>query len=212
MRKLLLTISAIAGFAVLGTAQEFEFKKGDVILEGSLGAFSADHKNANTKTTEFSFYPKAGFFVTNKFAVGIDLNVASSTRKANLDSPVEETNKSNTFGVGAFGRYYFLEVGSRFKTYTEFGAKYLTSRSRIESQSFENVDARFNGFNVNAGIGANFFLTEKIAINFMFADVLQYQTQKEKSPDSERDSSFLANINNFGNFFSTSRFGLTFKL
>jgi len=32
--------------------------------------------------------------------------------------------KGNNFGVGAFGRYYFLEVGSRFKTYAELGAGY----------------------------------------------------------------------------------------
>lgn len=206
MKKLLLTLTAVAGLTMASQAQEFGFGKGNFIVEGNLNGSSVNDKNTEIKTTKFNFNPKAGYFVTDKIAVGVNLGFGSiNTDNKKTDS--ETAGKS--FGAGVFGRYYFLELGSRFKTYTELNADYTTSRGEATFANTTTKGPRTNGFGVNAGIGANYFLTEKIAINFAFANVIGYNTSKTKGAESINEFGF--NVNEFENFFNTATFGLTFK-
>lgn len=211
MKKLLLTISAIAGFAFIVSAQEYGFEKGNVILEGSFQASKINNNLEARKESNVQFSPKVGFFLSDKFALGVEVGFGTrSLESTTSDVGLAEYKESN-FGIGGFGRYYFLKVGSRFKTYTEIGAGYISSRDRISSPGLRYQDLKFNGFAANAGIGANFFLTEKIAINFLFADLLGYRTLKSDLPNAESNTSFVTNLNVFDNFFETASFGLSFK-
>jgi len=68
---------------------------------------------------------------------------------------------------------------------------------------------KVNNIGVNAGIGANYFLTEKIAVNFAFANVVGFNSSKASG--SKATTNFGANINQYNNFFDAATFGLTFK-
>lgn len=206
MKKLLLTLTAVAGLTVASQAQEFGFGKGNVIVEGNLNVNTKNDDNTEVKTTNFNFRPKAGYFVTDKIAVGVNLGFGNNTIDNNK---TDVKNSTNSFGAGVFGRYYFLEVGSRFKTYAELNADYTTATSKVTTAGNSEKSPRANGFGVNAGIGANYFLTEKIAVNFAFANVIGYNTSKVKGAESVNE--FNVNVNNFNNFFNTATFGLTFK-
>lgn len=213
MKKLLLIISAIAGFTFIGTAQDFGFQQGNVILEGSFHAASVNNRNFSTKESNFSFRPKVGYFISNNFALGAEV-IFGQTRKDNDPTSSSLTKeRGNDFAAGAFGRYYFLEVGSRFKTYTEVGARYNQTSIRVFNDP--NIDEQkisINGFGTSAGIGANFFLTERVAVNFLFADIISFTTSKQMDvPNAENLSIFNTNLNVFNNFFGSSTFGLTFK-
>lgn len=206
MKKLLLTLTAVAGLTVASQAQEFGFGKGNVIVEGNLNVNTENNKNTEVKTSNFNFRPKAGYFLTDKIAVGVNLGFGSTT---NDNKKTDLEKSTNSFGAGVFGRYYFLEVGSRFKTYAELNADYTSSSSKTKTANTTVKDPKANGFGVNAGIGANYFLTEKIAVNFAFANVIGYNTSKVKGAESVNE--FGVNVNNFNNFFNTATFGLTFK-
>src|SRR5690606_17310637 len=125
-----LTMTAVAGLALVSNAQEFGFDKGNFIVEGNLGFNTQDDKTDEVKTTTFNFNPQVGYFVTDKIAVGIYANVGTVNNDDYSATDVQV--KSNTFDIGAFGRYYFLELGSRFKTYAEVAAGY-------ESENGETV-------------------------------------------------------------------------
>lgn len=210
MKKLLLTLTAIAGLTFASNAQDFGFKKTDFIVEGNFQATSVNNKNTDEKFSEFNFTPKFGYFVSDKIAVGVEF--AFGQEKETTQQTAGETiNKDNVFGVGAFGRYYFLELGSRFKTYTELGAGYLGTKSEVEVAGTTTENPKVNGFGANLGIGANYFLTDKIAINFAFTDVLSYGSAKADVDGAKSVSVFNANVNQFNNFFSNATFGLTFK-
>ncbi|WP_166334984.1 outer membrane beta-barrel protein [Sphingobacterium chungjuense] len=213
MKKILLTISAIAGFVFVGFAQDYGFEKGNVILEGSFRASSSNNGNLSTKESNFSFRPKVGYFISDKFALGVDVILSQSKRDSDPESSSFTKQRGNDFAAGVFGRYYFLEIGSRFKTYTEVGARY--NQARMRAFDDPNVDEQkfgFNGFSTSAGIGANFFLTERIAINYLFTDLIAFSTSKQNdAPNAKSVSRFDANLNSFNNFFGSSSFGLTFK-
>lgn len=209
MKKVLLTLTAVAGLTFASKAQEITgFQKGNFIVEGSIQANTTDNKNSEVKTSNFNFVPKAGYFVTDKIAVGVQLGVGSSVNDK-YSSTVDTKKTENSLNVGVFGRYYFLEVGSRFKTYAEVGVDYANANTKTKVNGNTSPKVKADGFGVNGSIGANYFLTDKIAINFAFANVVGYKTDKVKGAKSE--NSFNADINNFNNFFNTAQFGLTFK-
>lgn len=210
MKKLLLTLTAVAGLTFVTKAQEFDFQKEDFIVEGAIGVNTSDDKNASEKNAGFIVAPKFGYFVSDKVAVGLGLHVGQD--KATNYSGTEETyEKDNNFGINAFGRYYFLEAGSRFKVYGEASVGYNNITGEVSDGTDVIKADKINGFGANAGIGANFFLTPTVAIGYQFADVIGFNTSKVDADGAKANNSFYANINSFDNFFSSGKFSLTFR-
>ena len=203
MKKLML-MAALAVFGLSNVnAQEVEttygFDEGNVLLEGGLGFSTTKDKNFDSKTNEFSISPKVGYFVTDDFAVGVQGSFTTSTKEvAGVD-----TGDVKTFGAGVFARYYFLDLGKRFKTYTELGLGYESGKDKI-------ADTKADGFGAGLNLGINYFVTENIAISFGLADVLSYSSAEVDG--GKAVSGFNGNINVFNNFFDTAQFGLLFKL
>lgn len=217
MKKILLSLAFVAtGVAAQAQEGTYGFGEGDVLLEGSLRANTTDDKNATLKTSEFNFTPKAGYFVTDKFAVGLGLNIGSSKEENYSDNNASTfTDKGNTVGFEVFGRYYIADL-NRFQPYAELGVGYNTSkfeRTSVINDITTTVEApKFNQFGVNATLGFNYFVTPKIAVNFALSDVIGFNSGKSDASGAKAENNFHANINSFNNFFDTATFGLTFKL
>jgi outer membrane protein len=198
MKKIVLAAIAVMGFS-FANAQDsgsFGFSKGNILLEGNLGFSSINDKNTEVKTNSFEFNPKAGYFLTDKFALGLDLGIGSDKKKI----AGEDAGKNSNFNVGVFGRYYFLDLGQRFKTYAEAG---------VGLNSGKESEAKYSGVGFDAGLGINYFVSNSFAINFGLTDILAYNTNKYKGGKAVSD--FGANLNVFNNFFNTAKFGLTYK-
>lgn len=202
MKKLILSAAAVFALTFVN-AQEgeptFGFSEGNIIVEGNIGFNSTNDKNTEVKTSSFNFNPKAGYFISDDLAIGLELNLGTAKTEAGGGE-----TKENMFGIGAFARYYFLELGQRFKTYGEFGLGF--SSAKQETGGFE---AKASGFGAGLGLGMNYFITENFAINFGLSDILSYTSVKPE--DGEAISEFNGNINVFDNFFTTAQFGLTYK-
>lgn len=204
MKKILLS-AIIALGAISANAQDYGFKEGDVFVEGMLGYNSEDDTAASIKESNFTFTPKVGFMITEDFALGLQLGFGMDKTE---NYGINTENKNNSFGVGVFGRYYFAELTQRIKVYSELGLGYNSYKTE---NRIANVTAEYkaSGFGINAGLGINYFVTPKIAINFGFSDLIGYNTYKPENGDATNN--FHLNINNFNNFFDTARFGMTFK-
>ncbi|MGN6341175.1 MAG: outer membrane beta-barrel protein [Ginsengibacter sp.] len=211
MKKSVLTLAAVAAFSLASKAQTFGFNKGDVILEGAIGVSSSDNKANETKATTISLTPKAGYFVTDKFAVGLNVNYSAS-KNTDYSGSSDSYTKSNGVGAGVFGRYYFWNPGQRFKVYGEADLDYTSTGNENSNGTTTIKSDKVNTFGLNAGIGANYFLTQKIAIGYKFANVIGYSTSKVDTKDSKATNNFHLGLNNFNNFFSAGQFSLTFVL
>ena len=203
MKKLILSAAAVFALT-FANAQEgeptFGFSKGDFLIEGNIGFGSTNDKNTETKTSNFNFNPKAGYFISDDLAIGLDLAFGSNKTEVSGTNTVE-----NSFvGIGGFARYYFLDLGARFKTYGEFGIGYMTVNNKI-------ADAKINTIGAGATLGINYFVTENFAINFALADILSYSSSKGDWSGAEAENEFNFGFGQFNNFFSTAQFGLTFK-
>ncbi len=217
MKKILLSLAVLAtGAAVQAQEQPFAFKQGDILLEGSLQANTQDDRAETIKRSNFNFTPKAGYFVSDKFAVALGLNIGASNIEDYNDVNTNYNEaRLSTVGFEVFGRYYIADM-KRFQPYAELGIGYdSTKRETITVTDDVTVNTelpKYNDFGVNATLGFNYFVTPKIAVNFALSNLIGFNSGKSDAPNSKATTDFHANINNFNNFFDTATFGLTFKL
>jgi len=205
MRKILLVLFAVTCLIAMSHAQEFNFQKGNILLEGNAGVYSSKRKGDwQSKSTSLTLNPKVGYLLTEKFVLGLDLGYRLDKNTSGVE--MSSDSKTQTYRFGAFGRYYFLELGERFKTYTEGAVSYGFSKY----DNYANYD-KLDRYAANAGIGANFFITPKIAIGYSFANLISYSIEKPDMPDADNVSRFNVNVNSFRNFFESGQFSLTFK-
>lgn len=220
MKKVLLTALAVFSLTFVNAQEEnseFGFTKGNMFLEGNLSF-------GNTKTTEsfqgtdlselkesnFNFTPKFGYFISNKLALGAQLSVGSQNEEEkDLINNTTDELKFNTFGAGVFARYYFLDLGKRFKTFTEVGLAFESGKAEVNGTETESA----NGFGIGVDLGINYFVTKNMAISFGLNNVLSYGTATLETPagDETQVSGLSGNLNSFSNFFDTPSFGLLYK-
>lgn len=210
MKKLLFA-AALVAFGFTANAQEeqtFGFAEGDVIVEGNLGFNSENDKNTEIETSAFEFNPKVGYFLSDDLAVGVQLMLDTDKE---TDGMADTETKTTTLGAGVFARYYFLDLGKRFKTYGEFGVGFDSAKTEVEVPGVDVDDFKTNGIGAGLGLGLNYFVKENIAINFALTDVLSFRSDKADVDGAEAVTSFNGNLNVFNNFFQTAQFGLTWK-
>lgn len=203
MKKVILSAFALLAITFANAqdngAKSFGFSEGDILVEGNLGFGSTNDKNSEVKTNSFSITPKVAYFLTDKFAVGAQLGYASSKKEV---SGVD-TEKGSDFNVGVFGRYYFLDLGQRFKTYADAGIDFVSGKDDIN-------DLKANGVGAGVGLGINYFVTERIVLNFALRNIISYSSAKIDGGESV--SSFGFDLNgNVKNPFAAASFGVGYK-
>ena len=207
MKKIILTVAAVfvLSFAnaqdkkAASTSTGFGYAKGDFVLGGNIMFDSKSNDNGIVKTTTSSstIGPDAAYFVSDKFAVELGLNFGNTSTDNGTT-----TTKNNTMNVMVGGRYYFLDLGQRFKTYTGFGLNFGSNDNGGSPAD------KTSSIGVGAGLGINYFVTPKIAINFGLANILSYTSSKT---GDVKENEFNINLNQFNNFFSTPTFGVAYK-
>jgi outer membrane protein len=220
MKKGILLAVAIMTFG-FANAQDssFGFAKGNVIVEGRISFGSNKKTNSfagtnldETKTSSINFNPKLGYFIGDKLALGVELDVFSGKRtQTDFTVTPNDVNelKTDGFAAGVFARYYFLDLGQRFKTYAEAGLGFGSSKT--VNNSVETLKTSSVGFGID--LGMNYFLTNRFAISFGLNNVLSYSSSTSKTPGGgeTKSNDFSGDLNVFRNFFDTPAFGLTYK-
>ncbi|MCL5247434.1 porin family protein [Cellulophaga sp. 20_2_10] len=204
MKKLFIVAITALGFTFAAQAQEDGtiggFEQGDVFIEGTLGFGSTNDKNTDEKSNGFNFTPKVGFLLNDDFALGAQLDFRSSKTEVGGT----DTSEISGFGAGVFGRYYFLDLGQRFKTYTELGFAYNSAEDKL-------ADVKANGFGAGLDLGLNYFVKENIALTFTLDNLVGYSSTKLDVSGAKASSEFNFGIGEVNNpFGGTANFGILF--
>lgn len=181
MKKFLLIAIAFFAFA---TSNAQTFSKGDTFVEGTVNFVTSN----DVKT--FNFNPSVGYFLTDKFAAGVTVNT-QSTKTAGVTT-------SDSFGVGVFGRCYFLNIGEHFKTF-----------SQLSITSNDDNAADTKSLNANLGLGANYFVTKNLSLTLQVANLASYASVKAGN-DSAVNTTTIG-FNGVTNPFTTPTFGLNYR-
>jgi outer membrane protein len=177
MKKTLLLIAAFCLIAFGATGQATQLEKGKLmggisstIAFGgaygselmSLGFAKTSYKHEGTteaeyKTTVYNFLPKAGYFVIDNLAAGLEILISGYSEK-DLDDG--DTWKESTIGIGPFVRYYYpLE-----KIYPYAEAK--TIFGSCKETWYDGDEEKSNLFMFGIYLGAAIPLSECFTIDF----------------------------------------------
>lgn len=204
MKKIILSVAAVFAFGFANAQEEKAsnegFAKGNVFISGAVG-FS-NESTGDVKANTFTFSPKAGYFVTENIAVGIALGLESSK-----DEEPGTEDKTNTFSVGAFGRYYFTPA-SKFSVFGQLG--FNVNNTKVEhTEEIAGVsvstEAKSNGFDLGLAPGVSYFVSNNFAIEATFGK-LGYETTKPDADGAESTDTFDFNVN-----MKAITFGLIYK-
>ncbi len=181
MKKIILTFFVTVLTAGLINAQ---FNTGDKFASGSThfstGFSSQKDKNDNftsdpTKGFFISFNTKAGYFIEQHFAVGASLNLSNSSSKLN------DTKYSNSsVMVGPIVRYYTGSYES-ISPFAEVAAAIGSSSSKSVFDN-ETTKSKSTSTELSAGVGANYFFVENIALEGMLEYSFMNRKQKTDNP------------------------------
>lgn len=219
MKKLVLSLVAVAAFGFTANAQETEkptygFQESNIFVEGAfqINDYTAKPNNGkDVKMTSYSFTPKVGYMLSDKFAVGAQLGFGKDgmgvAKEIFGDLDIAGDHINSTY-AGAFARYYFLELGKRFKTFAEVGLGYSEAKTRGGV-----VDTKATGLKAGVTVGFNYFVTPNLALGFNMGDIFSYSNYDVKTGSKKLGSvsNTEANINIFNNFFDNAQFSLTYK-
>ncbi|MBK0369423.1 outer membrane beta-barrel protein [Flavobacterium agrisoli] len=174
------------------SAKGVTFQQGDMFLEGSIKI------STGGETDFYAINPKFGYLLSDKLAVGGQISFSSLKDES-------DDSKTNVFGIGAFARYYFLELDQkRFKAYAEAGLGY--GRNQYEVAGIKDNN---NSITADINVGLNYFITKNLAATFVLANVLSYNNVSPENGPSA--NTFEMNINLFENIFDQPQFGLLYK-
>ena len=176
MKKLFSIFVALTVLTLSVSAQGF--KKSDKILEGTVS-----YSKSKGSDAEYSFSPSLGYFVSNKAAIGFTAEMGSSS----------EGDVSN-FGV--YGRQYFHTVGKNILTYAQLN---------VGVNNTNASGAKTSMFGAGFGLGANYFVSNRVAISAHLSDLMSYSS-------GEGTSSFSVGFRGFNNPLAMTSFGVLVKL
>lgn len=205
MKKIILSAIAICAFTV-ANAQDAKdssegFAKGDLFVTGSVG-FGSD-KTGDEKISSFNFSPRLGYFVSENIAIGAELSFGSETDDDGAGTEV----KTNSFNGGVFGRYYFTP-SAKFSPFANLGLGFGSNKVTTDIASGginTSFEAKEKTFNVGLGIGFNYFLSPKWALETSWAG-LNFDSNDNGGDGDEKTNSFGLNAN-----LSSINFGVLYK-
>jgi Outer membrane protein beta-barrel domain len=201
MKKLILSAVAICAFTFVNAQDKKSnsgegFSQGDVYVTGSVG-FGSTSKVTAYKTSQVTFSPTVGYFVTENISIGLGLTVANGSVQ---NTEMSDTNKTNTFGIGVNGRYYFTPA-SKFSMFLGLGID-----SRTDKQTPATGTAtKFSSFGLGLEPGINYFVSKNFSIEAKIA-ALSYRSGKADYDGAENESSFGLGVN-----LAAINFGVNYK-
>jgi outer membrane protein len=175
--KVVVLAALVSMLAITGAKAQTSFKKDDKIVEGTVSFTKETAEDA-----EYSFSPSVGYFLTDRFAAGVALDLG-------------ENQAGQVTNFGAFGRCYFLAVGKNLNLYSQ-----LT----VGSNSSKVAGVKTSQFATSVGLGANYFLTKRVAVSAHLADLASYTSQ-------DGVSTFNVGFVGFDNPIIATKFGILVK-
>ena len=177
MKKVVLLVVAFITAITFTNAQN-NFKKSNKFVEGTVSYTKSTGIDA-----EYGFQPTVGYFLTDRFAVGI------------LGIFDKDASGVKTNSIGAFGRCYVLNVGQNLKTFSQLN---------IGTTSVNDVGIKTSAFGVNLGLGINYFVSPKLALTLNVANLVDYTSIKS-------NSTFNIGWEGITNPLNASKFGVLYK-
>jgi hypothetical protein len=191
MKKLLLSMVAIAGLALTTQAQT---EKGNVMLGGNVGFNTSKAEGAAKSDVNFSIVPTVGYFVSDNIAIGTGVGYT-------YDKSVSNNNLNQAFEVSPFGRYY-VGLSDQFKFFGQLAVPMAFGNNKLVSDEGDVADDKYastTNIGVNLAPGLAFYPTKKIGIELSVNGLgyNHYEVKDELTGNKAKGNSFGFNADTF---------------
>ncbi len=214
MKKLIAIFCLITIIGLNAMSQDL---KGKVMLSATMGGSIYNTETVDVRTGEsksFTFSIPAGYFISNKFAVGLVGSYSYQYyENKSYDYKYESNRKSNSFLVGPFVRSYF-PISEKLLVFIHLETLY--GKQNTEYQDFynsnppENTTEKKNLFNATLYPGLSYKVSNKVLLEAGFARFNYSSSDGDiTNNDGEKDSKNSSSFNFMVNYIS---FGLTLVL
>jgi hypothetical protein len=140
--------------------------------------------NSSFRSEILYLSPELGYFVTNRWLVGMRLGISlSKTSFTTLAGQVQQQINYESYSFEPFTRIYF-NPQHRFKCFYELYGGRFTNKNRTFISFLDTMRPQ-SGLALGNSIGVNYFLTDNIAIegsiNYYFYNKRQYSNRMEET-------------------------------
>ena len=178
MKKQFKFILAALTLMFISFTTNAQFKKTDKFVEGD---FSYSKKTGNVRN--YGINSTIGYFLTDRFATGVIAGIS------------ENLQTDKTTKIGVFGRCYVKNTG-KLNIYSQL--EVLSTKNETGKNKPTTTDA-------NVGIGANYFLSKKLALTTTLVENL-IDYNKVGSTNT-----FSLGFNGINNPLNAAKFGVLYK-
>lgn len=220
MKKI--TTSIIALFALVSISNAQLFVGGMVNVASSGGKVKTEPTAGSTvtvdnnKTYNTAFCPKAGFFLSEKIAVGATVMLRNDFI---INPNTSTTNYTLTIGLLPFARYYVVN-GEKFKMFAEAELGITRASDKVTSNGISTAGDKRNARVFNVSPNFAYSITEKLdleaRVNFFNFNITSNVTKQElPNGDLQKTTSNSANVTlNADNILTTGfiTIGAIYKL
>ncbi len=184
------TIVAMAALVMAATAVNAQ-----VYLGGSVGLSTRSTKpeaSDKTTTTTWNLSPTVGYYLNDRFDIGLDLTLGSNTQKfpaTNVSARRELVN--NSWSVTPFARYSFFRVG-KFEAIAKLGihAGGGKEETKFPESPDGNTSTQYTAWGINLSPVLAWSLTDHVVI-YTTSDYLTLGYNSYKLKD-------ISTVNRFG--------------
>lgn len=194
MKKIIFLIAVICTFNTSSLKAQFEKGKRLIGVSSNLGLagsgsslLTIGYSKSKVKTSvnnygnssgggtfSFNLLPKFGYFVSNNFAIGLDLTLALNMEN---DKAFEGKNTTFLINVGPFMRYYVPT--NNVRPFIEGSAAIGKFMYKSESNYFEDSESTSNVSSLGLGVGVAIPINEKA----MFDVLASFSSFSEQDTD-----------------------------
>lgn len=174
------TFTLLVLLVAITTSSFTQIRKGQFIIGGNINFESTKSEssiNPTSVSNNFFLSPNIGYFIINKMATGLRIDV----RSYNFKTQNLQTHQINT-SLSPFLRYYFLPISKKVNVYID--ASYIHNKSKWSSDSNPGYFEKAKGYYLS--VGPSIFLTNQIALEF----TLGYRHSKSDNFGETRENRF----------------------
>lgn len=193
-------------FAVLATCLFIQTTSAQLFVGGNIYVSSSSSKEENGGVTidgpkefEFGINPRAGFFLSDKLAVGAGIGVNIESENNRQDPEVKTS--STTFNFNPFARYYLMNV-DKFSVFGEGGVVLGLGSSKSKSGGVTVDGPNIFDFTFYVMPAISYDLTDNFTIEAGIGGLfINSYSAKDDNDDKYKESNIDFNLNLDNIFF-----------
>lgn len=183
MKKILCLFLLVA----FGMAAKAQTSAGSILLGGGFRLSSTTYETAadDLKASSFSITPSAGYFLSDNFALGVDIEF-SSNKYTNDD-------KENDISVSPFVRFYKFLAEDKFAFYGQGNVSIASGKYDPDTGN----ETKTSSFGISASPGFAYFFNEKWSLDLQLAGISFRSYDPDKDGDNDKRKDFVFGASSF---------------